>query len=1006
MSSLSKDLVLRLIGDSKSAEAALKAAADAAEVSVSQYRRAQREADKQAAAARKAAQEQQDAMDKIGVAAMSMGAVVAAGLALSTKAAIDWESAWAGVQKVVDGTPAQMAELEGELRKLATTLPATHEEIAGVAEAAGQLGIARGDIVEFTETAIALGVSTNLSAEDAATGLARLGNIMGTSSSDVDRMGSTLVALGNAGASTEGDILAMGLRIAAAGRQAGMTEGEVLGMANAMSSLGIEAEAGGTAISTVMKKIHSAVLDGGDAVEGYARVAGVSAKEFAAAWREDAAGALTMFVGGLARAQEQGGNVNAMLGELELNDIRVSDTLLRLSGDLDGMTASLATGNQAWAENSALMNEANRRYETTASKLAMARNQINDAAIEIGGTLLPVLASGADVVADFARGFAELPGWMQDSVVVIGLLAATVGVLGGASIVAVPKIAAFRAEMALLQASSSATQRGMGALGMFMTGPWGAALGVATLALGGLITWLGNASAASEESKGRSQELAAALRETGGAIDDNIRAMRAQAAADKEVGKSNLLAVTEKLAGTGGLPKLTDALLGQRGAYDELVTAADAYLDRALVLAKGNTEDAGFQATLALVNDYKTALAEMSGETGVAIAENERLAAATEKSGGAADGATPEIEGAAGAMGLMADEGKDAATAAEDLADAIDALNGPTLNLRDAQRSYMEALVKANESVNEHGKTVDHLTESGRANQEALDGIAQAAIEQANAIYASTGSYDAFRGSMENGRDALIEVGKRMGMTEEDARALADQILQIPDAATVDVEIPTYQQVRQELQDVHNRVKGIPPQTWTNVGVLSAEAVRQLEDVGYRVVHLPDGTVTVTADTWQAEQDLNRVARARVAEIRAELAGVRTDYGTNYGGGRATGGATVAGKVYTVGERGPELVRFDRNAYVTPADVTASTMAALQQPTAQASPAIAAASAPVAGAGMAVQVQIDYGRLGAVIAAIADRRPTVGHITTQRDQTAYELAERLSLSATTRGVGD
>ena len=62
-------------------------------------------------------------------------------LGLAAKAAMDWESSWAGVQKTVDGSPQQMAALEAGLRGLARELPATHTEIAAVAEAAGQLGI-------------------------------------------------------------------------------------------------------------------------------------------------------------------------------------------------------------------------------------------------------------------------------------------------------------------------------------------------------------------------------------------------------------------------------------------------------------------------------------------------------------------------------------------------------------------------------------------------------------------------------------------------------------------------------------------------------------------------------------------------------------------------------------------------------------------------------------------------------------------------------------------------
>ena len=235
-----------------------------------------------------------------GLTAMTVGAV---------KAAIDWETAWAGVQKTNDGTAEQMQRLEEDLRNLATTLPATHEEIAAVAEAAGQLGVGVDDVAEFTETMINLGETTNLSADEAATALARFSNITGTSFSDVDKLGSALVGLGNNFATTESEILHMAQRLAAAGTQAGLSEGEIMGLATAMSSVGIEAEAGGTAIMQTFNNIDSAVRQGGDALDGWAELAGTTASEFAEAWRNDPAQAVDLVVQGLARVDQSGGDV-------------------------------------------------------------------------------------------------------------------------------------------------------------------------------------------------------------------------------------------------------------------------------------------------------------------------------------------------------------------------------------------------------------------------------------------------------------------------------------------------------------------------------------------------------------------------------------------------------------------------------------------------------------------------------------------------------------------------
>lgn len=1006
---LSKDVVIRLLGDSDSAVRATKAAADAAEVSVTQYRRAEREQQRQADTARRAAQAQQDSMDKVGRGALVFGAVVAAGLALSTRAAIDWESAWAGVQKTVDGTPEQMNELEASLRGLATTLPATHDEIAGVAEAAGQLGIARGDIVEFTEVAIALGVSTNLSAEDAATGLARLSNIMGTSSSDVDRMGSSLVALGNAGASTEGEILDMALRIGAAGRQAGFTEGEVLGLANAMSSLGIESEAGGTAISSVIKDINSSVLDGGDQLEAYAEVAGMTAEQFATAWRTDASGALVSFVEGLGRVQESGGNVNTTLSDLGFNGIRVSDTLLRLAGDSEGLAASLTLGNDAWAANTALMNEANQRYETSASKIQIAQNSIEDAGITIGSILLPALAAGVGLVADFAQGFAELPDWMQDAVTIIGVLAAGIGLLGGAAIIAWPKIAAFRAEMTLLATSGSTAAAGVGRFATFMTGPWGAAIGIATIALGGLITWLGSSNKATDAAVSYQEDLASALRDSGGAIDDNVRALAARQAAlkDDEDGSKSLLELTEQMGGS--LPRVTDALLGNRDAYDELVQASRDYEQAALDRVNGNTEDASFVAATEAAQQYRTELEAQANAMGGAIADNERLAAATEESGGAAEGAIPGLQGAADATGDLGGAAEDAKTAADELADALDNLNGPTLNLRDATRQYEESIDAITDAMGEDGwtGTMDVATEQGRKNQAMLDDLASSAMDQANAIMGSSGSYDAFRGSLEASREQLVQSAIDMGMSEEAAWALADQILQIPEQTEVSVTMPTYGTTRDQINGVQQQLGALPPNTPVAVQALTATAEARLAAMGYTVTHLPDGTVQVSADTGTAQTSLDNFVNQR-RTVTVNVATVYSNPGTSVRAGSgvpgfAEGGTTPSMAPYWVGENGPELHFESESAFIATAAQSRAIADSLRQPTQYGTPLPGSAGAPGYAAGAAV-IDIDYRRLAAALSGGQRAVVEVAQMIVPDRQSATETAEALAYIGRTRGA--
>ena len=309
--------------------------------------------------------------------------LLAAGIA-STKTAVDFESAFAGVKKTVDATDTELAKLEKGIRSMAKEMPTAATEIAGVAEAAGQLGIKTPNILDFTKTMVMLGDSTNMSAEEAATSLARLANITGMSQKDFNKLGSTIVALGNNMATTESEITAMGLRLAGAGSQIGLTEAQTMSFAAALSSVGIEAEAGGSAFSKVMIDMNLATEKGGKKLEQFAKVAGMSASEFKTAFEKDATGAILSFIKGLGDAESKGQSAIGILDKMGISEVRLRDTLLRAAGASDVFSEALEIGTQAWDENTALTNEANQRYETMASKMAMLKNKLVDIGITIG----------------------------------------------------------------------------------------------------------------------------------------------------------------------------------------------------------------------------------------------------------------------------------------------------------------------------------------------------------------------------------------------------------------------------------------------------------------------------------------------------------------------------------------------------------------------------------------------------------------------------------------------
>lgn len=318
-----------------------------------------------------------------------MTSLVALGSMLTTiggvalKVGIDFESAFTGVRKTVDATEEQFAQLEKSIRDMSKSMPESASQIAQVAEAAGQLGIKMENIEAFTKSMVMLGDSTNMTSDEAATALARLANITGMPQTQFDKLGSVIVALGNNFATTESEITAMGLRLAGAGHQVGMSEAQIMSFSAALSSVGIEAEMGGSAFSKVMVQMQLAAEKGGESLDNFAKVAGMSSEEFRQAFKDDAAGAISSFLVGLSKCEERGTSAIAVLDNMGITEVRTRDALLRAAGASDVFTDALQLGNEAWEENTALANEANTRYDTTESKLKILKNNLVDLGITV-----------------------------------------------------------------------------------------------------------------------------------------------------------------------------------------------------------------------------------------------------------------------------------------------------------------------------------------------------------------------------------------------------------------------------------------------------------------------------------------------------------------------------------------------------------------------------------------------------------------------------------------------
>lgn len=423
---------------------------------------------------------------------------LAAGGVASAKFAIDFEDSFAGVKKTVDATPEQLSKIKQGIIDLSTTgidgrgaIPQTTTELNELAAAGGQLGISQENIIDFTEVMAQMGSATNLVGEEGAATLARFQNVMGVGQNEIRNIGSAIVDLGNHSATTESEIAEMALRMGKYGSSVRMSAADVLGYSAALSSLGIEAQMGGSAIGRTWLSIETAVASGGEGLTKFAKYSGKSAEEFKEQWNTDSSGAFNGLLKGLQSAE----NLTVALDDLGINNTQDIQAMMALVNGYDLVTESVNRSNTAYQENTALQEEFNAKNETTASKLANTKNNIIEAARSIGETMLPSIQDASTKLSDFAKGLSQMSDEQKKVVVNTGATVIAIGAISKVSAGAIKGVGgmveavgnikkAFSAGGALAKFAPTLTSIGAAA------GPAALAVaGIATAAIGGKVAY-------------------------------------------------------------------------------------------------------------------------------------------------------------------------------------------------------------------------------------------------------------------------------------------------------------------------------------------------------------------------------------------------------------------------------------------------------------------------------------------------------------------------------------
>ena len=450
-------------------------------------------------------------------------------------------------------------------------------------------------------------------------------------------------------------------------------------------------------------------------------------------------------------------------------------------------------------------------------------------------TALSSLNGSIPFITRIGSGFTAMSGGLAET-------RAAIGGFGNAWVTArangVSNIGALAqaATPALSGIASSAKGAGSALLGAF-GGPWGLA---ATAAIAGLTAVLGNYQAQQAKASAAAKEYASSLDMVTGAATESTRAIALRNLSEDDSSfwrfldtkRAKSAADAYKQLG-GDINDLVDAAAGSSEAMERV--------NRTLTAASNSTgpDPRKFNEYRQLSQQVRDALGDESAALTKAKDQNELAAEAGIKNSNAQDQLAGAANQAAKAM-------QDQAKATHDLIDAQKTLQDIILGERGSWRGLYEAIDAANAAVEKNGQTLDITTEAGRANQAALDDLAQSGWKLVESMEKNGATMEDMQAAMQLTRDNFISVAQAMGLSADDAANLADQLNLIP----TNIESHVTAETQAANASVDAFIAYVQAQ---NSGTITINAVNDsaittiLETLGY--AKNQDGTITIDANS-------------------------------------------------------------------------------------------------------------------------------------------------------------
>lgn len=313
------------------------------------------------------------------------------------------ESAFTSVERTADGA---LGNIRQNLIDLSTQIPFSFNQLAEIATLGNQLGIASDDLESFTTTVAQFSVVTGITAEQSALAFGKLGNLLGVGASDYDRLASSIALVGRTTAATEAQIVSVASEIAPAAAAAGFTADQVIGLSGALASLKVPPERSRSTILQFFETLNMATAEGGQKLEDFAAVVGVSASQLESMVRSgQGQDILSRFIGNVSSSDTI--EITQALDNLGLAGLRTNPTIRALAGNTKLLNAALQDGRTGYTENIELQRQMAFVLDDLSTKWQTFLNAAMNAAAAIGTSVGPAIGVLLDNLKNLLIGLAN-----------------------------------------------------------------------------------------------------------------------------------------------------------------------------------------------------------------------------------------------------------------------------------------------------------------------------------------------------------------------------------------------------------------------------------------------------------------------------------------------------------------------------------------------------------------------------------------------------------------------